>query len=105
MNFLSNKLTSQPCFKNKILKTYRSWYAFSFRSNNMFPLCLQVSEFKMIQRTKAIHSLNLLSYEFIMVIDETGKSLKCLCFEIFDNFLLANMKDCQKPRRKLFTVC
>ena len=35
----------------------------------------------------------------------TIKSLKCLCIEIFDNFLLANMTDCWIPKRKLFIVC
>ena len=31
--------------------------------------------------------------------------LKCMCIEIFDDFLLANMKDHLNRKRKLFTVC
>ena len=42
--------------------------------------------------------------ELSMEISDRG-ILKCPCIEIFENFLLANMKDRWKPKRKLFTIC
>ena len=41
----------------------------------------------------------------ILGVTQLTIQLKCICIEIFDNFLLTNMKDGLKARWNLFTVC
>ena len=61
---------------------------------NKQSICIILAKFVFVERWNGAFQVDLVL-----------KQLKCICIEIFDNFLLANMKDRQKPKRKLFTVC